>query len=101
MTIYTDILQNYKTTLIYWRELPWTNSGRSNSSSSSSLSSPSLSSRPPPASHQLLDLALFAPSCSLIPHLLLKRKEVSYIRLGGFALLEDGHDFVEIGRAHV
>ena len=46
------------------------------------------------ASHQLLDLALFAPSCSLIPHLLLKRKEVSYIRLGGFALLEDGHDFV-------
>ena len=46
------------------------------------------------ASHQLLNLALFAPSRSLIPHLLLKRKEVSYIRLGGFALPEDGHDFV-------
>ena len=46
------------------------------------------------ASHQLLNLALFALSRSLIPHLLLKREEVSYIRLGGFALLEDGHDFM-------
>ena len=46
------------------------------------------------ASHQLLDLALFAPSRNLILHLLLKLEEVSYIRLGGHALLEDGHDFV-------
>ena len=46
------------------------------------------------ASHQLLDLALFAPRGSLIPHFLLKLEEVSYIRLGGIALLEDGHNFV-------
>ena len=76
----------------YWRELPWTNSGRSNSSSSSSLSSPSLSSTA--ATHQLLNLVLFAPSRNLILHLLLKSEEVSYICLGGRALLEDGHDFV-------
>ena len=46
------------------------------------------------ASHQLLDLALFAPSRNLILHLPLKSEEVSYICLGGRALLEDGHDFV-------
>ena len=46
------------------------------------------------ASHQLLDLALFAPRGRLIPHLLLKLEEMSYIRLGGITLLEDGHDFV-------